>query len=526
MSAIANRRRLRGLTLRFIALIALALAAIATTGVGSASADYTVVQCAPGAQGYTEAAWTPFGSTGFSIWGTNECGGGAFYGLRLDTNYNGTGTGYTGNGSGLAWRFTAPSATSFASASASLHYGDNGGFAAAYFSDGSSGFQVPDGGNGASSLYTTASTNNAHLFEIRLQCFASPNCHSNWSYVWTSNFAAAVRDESAPTISANGALLAGGVVRGVEGLQATAGDAGGGARSISVYVNDILSRRIDFCGPDYQGVYYTHLKPCPGASTQQFAIDTQKDPGWVDGSNDVKICSTDVGGNTSVCVRRTVLVDNSCPGSGGNSAASLDGGADVHGKLTDRALIGSNDQPVIRGTLTNAAGKPVSDATVCVYQTIDLPDASRELVSKVTTQGNGRFATVLDPGPSRQLDLAYRYNDKMLTDQVELDSKVIPTLKVPKRKRFVPNGKSTRFTGSLPGPNAAGRAVALQARAGKKWRTFKQLRTGSDGRFHGKYRFVHTAGRQLYLFRVLVKSQGGYPYEPGHSHKRRVVVHG
>ena len=114
----------------------------------------------------------------------------------------------------------------------------------------------------------------------------------------------------------------------------------------------------------------------------------------------------------------------------------------------------------------------------------------------------------------------------MLVDEVQLDSRVVPPFSVPKEKRQVRNGKATRFKGALPGPNADGRAVALQARAGKKWRTFKQLRTGSDGRFHGKYRFVHTAGRQRYLFRVLVKSQGGYPYEPGHSRKRKVIVFG
>jgi 5-hydroxyisourate hydrolase-like protein (transthyretin family) len=246
----------------------------------------------------------------------------------------------------------------------------------------------------------------------------------------------------------------------------------------------------------------------------------------VDGANSVEICSVDVGGNRSACVHRTVAVDNTCPGSGDTSAASLSAGAEVHGKLTDRAAIRSSDQPVVRGVLSDGSGSPVADATVCVYQTVDLPDASRELVSKLTTQGNGHFATLLDPGPSRHLDLVYRHNDKLLADRVELDSRVVPTLKIPKDKRHIRNGKATRFKGRLPGPNAAGRVVALQAQAGRKWRTFKQLRTKGDGRFHGKYRFLSTRGRQRYLFRVLVKRQAGYPYEPGHSHKRKVVVRG
>ena len=55
----------------------------------------------------------------------------------------------------------------------------------------------------------------------------------------------------------------------------------------------------------------------------------------------------------------------------------------------------------------------------------------------------------------------------------------------------------------------------MQARVGRKWRTFKQLRTDSEGRFRGKYRFTQTVGRVRYVFRALVKRQGGYPYEPG-----------
>jgi hypothetical protein len=78
----------------------------------------------------------------------------------------------------------------------------------------------------------------------------------------------------------------------------------------------------------------------------------------------------------------------------------------------------------------------------------------------------------------------------------------------------------------VPGPNADGRAVAMQARVGRKWRTFKQLRTDSDGRYRGRYRFTQTTGRVRYVFRALVKRQGGYPYEPGGSPKRKLVVHG
>jgi hypothetical protein len=504
---------------RIFALVLLVATIIAVGLPARADADYGVTQCVPPAMPHTDAAPAPFGP--YSIWARNHCGSADFYGLRLDT---GPDTGWTANGAGLAWRFTAPGATSFTTANAVVHYGTNGGFAAAVFSNGAPAFQVIPTCSTPANCWSTASANSATIFEVRLQCFRSPNCHSDWAYVWTTNFTATVHDGSAPAIAAEGALLSAGVVHGVQSLRAVASDAGGGIRGVSVYVNGILSRGVDFCPPTYNGGY-TALKPCPDSSSRDLSIDTQKDPGWTNGPNEVVICSTDAGGNvSSPCVRRIIQVDNSCPGSGGASAAQLDVGADVGGQLRARAAVTSKVQPVIRGSLKDSASNPVVGATVCVYETVDLPDASRELVSTATTQGNGRFVTRLDAGPSRRLELVYRYNDKVLGGRVQLDSRVVPTLEI--AQKSVENGDSARFTGRVPGPNAEGRAIAMQARVGRKWRTFKQLRTDSEGRFRGKYRFTQTSGRVRYIFRALVKRQSGYPYEPGASRKRKLVVHG
>ncbi len=362
------------------------------------------------------------------------------------------------------------------------------------------------------------------IFEVRLQCFKSPNCHSDWAYAWITNFNATVHDAFAPGISAAGSLLSGSVVHGVQNLRAVATDQGGGVRAVDLYVNGIHSRGVDLCPPSSDG-HYTLLRPCPLSSTQHLAADTERDPGWTNGPNDVLICARDVSGNTSSpCLRRTVYADNTCPASGGRAAAELDAGADVGGRLSERAAVTSKAEPVIRGTLEDGAGQPVSGATVCVYETVDLPDASRDLVGSATTQGNGRFATRLDAGPSRRVDFVYRYNDRVLGDRVQLDSRVVPALRI--NRKSLTNGQAARFRGHVPGPNADARAVAMQARVGRKWRTFKQLRTDSEGRFRGKYRFTQTVGRVRYVFRALVKRQGGYPYEPGGSHRRRILVRG
>jgi hypothetical protein len=365
-------------------------------------------------------------------------------------------------------------------------------------------------------------------------CFAGGGCASpggagdtavDASFAFLTDFTADVVDDAPPTLSASGDVLSGEVVRGNKPLHVHLADQGGGVKNVSVYVNGTESTGTgDLCVPDGRIGVYTALKPCSDGWDGTLWLDTEHGPGWTNGPNDVLICGRDVGGNQSNCLRMTVSVDNSCPGSGGTAAAGLSSGVDLSGQLRGHATVTSNDEPVVRGSLKDGAGDPVSGANVCIYDTVNLPDASRELATVVTTQSNGRFATRLTAGPSRMIDIVYRHNDRILRDHADLDSTVVPTFRMPRKR--VSNGRSAVFLGSLPGPNSDGRAVALQARVGKKWRTFKQLRTGTEGGFHGEYRFTQTVGVVRYTFRALVKRQAGYPYEPGASQQRKIIVHG
>lgn len=509
-ATIANPRFLATRLVLLLAAVLLPLLAAAS----HADANYTVHECVPvaGLGAVDAATIRPFGSA-TKIAQSNDCGG---WGLRSEAN------GQSTNGTYVVWQINAAPNTIFRSAQTTLHYLATGGYGPMTAGSGTPGYSSV--GSGAPpDHWVSPLQNDTTFYAIYEQCFSNP-CSSSSAYGYITDFLADVQDLSAPAVSASGELLDGGAVSGVQTINATATDAGGGARSIAVYVNGIQSAATDFCAPNYNGGYI-QVKPCPDSSGQRaMQLDTEHGPGWVNGANDVRVCAFDAAGNESPCLQRTVQVDNSCPASGGSVAAKLDAGADVAGQLHSRAQVTSNDQPVIRGALSDAAGNPVAGATVCVYQAIDLPDAGRELATEVTTQPNGRFATRLDAGPSRALDLVYRHNAKAISSGVELDSRVVPTLMVPRTR--LANGHAARFRGQIPGPNADGRAVALQARAGRKWRTFKQLSTDAGGRFAGKYRFTQTTGRQLYVFRALVKSQSGYPYDPGPSRKARIVVRG
>ena len=282
-----------------LALIGAAVGTLLLLTAPRAAADYSVQQCVPGGQGYTEATWTPFGSAGFSIWGTNECGAGSMGSdstrtMRFMAALDGPETAPVWPG--VLRLLPRPAGLGERLAALRRQRWIRGRVLQRRFN------RFPSSGwrRGASSLFTTAGTSSAHFLEIRLQCFASPNCHSNWSYVWTTSFAAEVRDESAPTISASGPLLSGGVVRGINGLQAAATDAGGGLRTMVVYVNGVDSRSIDFCSARLPRDVLHPSEALSELLRRTILRSTrEKDPGWVDGPNDVAICSTDVGGNSA-----------------------------------------------------------------------------------------------------------------------------------------------------------------------------------------------------------------------------------
>ena len=146
---------------RRLIVVGIAFGALALLTAPRAAADYSVVQCVPNAVPYTDGGVVPFGA--YSIWARQRCG--TEYGLGLET---GADTGWTANRAGLAWRFAAPGGTRFTSTNATVHYGNDGGFAAASFSDGTPAFQVFATCGTPTTCWTTASANGGTIFEIRL----------------------------------------------------------------------------------------------------------------------------------------------------------------------------------------------------------------------------------------------------------------------------------------------------------------------------------------------------------------------
>jgi hypothetical protein len=95
-------------------------------------------------------------------------------------------------------------------------------------------------------------------------------------------------------------------------------------------------------------------------------------------------------------------------------------------------------------------------------------------------------------------------------------------------KRIVRNGQRVTFVGRVAGRiPARGATIALQAKVGHRFRTFRQVRVTrtSGGRFATRYRFTATTRTTRYRFRALLLKQAGLPYETGTSKVTTVVVH-
>jgi hypothetical protein len=321
------------------------------------------------------------------------------------------------------------------------------------------------------------------------------------------------------------------VAHGLASLRIIASDQGGGIRTVSVEVNgQRVASPATSCAVAGGGTYVTQIRPCPDFD-QTIQIDTERPP-WRDGQNTLRVCVSDVategGPPYTTCEQRVVSVDNSCPDSSGAAgiAQAIEAGLEEpgSGRLRRTRSVRSTEGVTLRGSLGGPGG-PVRAASVCVYEKVDEPAGIAQLVQVAKSTSNGTFAAHLPAGPSRVFQVAYRHGDRQIeAPSMYLESSVLPTLRLTKKK--LSNGRSVGFRGWIPGPNNDGRSVTLQARVGKKWRSFKQLQTNSRGSFKGKYRFTQTRGRVLYVFRALIKKQGGYPYSPGSSKKQKVLVSG
>ena len=516
----ATTRR-AGLAVFVAAVLTIVAIAPSTASAGT----YVVRECSTtgdGHAGVPDAVYSTNGSLAFTP--ANDCAGAPNVGLAIGT------TGSFGGPLYATWQFVPPSGVRINSVNFFRKTKSLGTYSALVSVCAPNGTCNGLSDNTPADTYPSAqfSPGGWSSFSTLLQCGATCNMGG---LVYVKDLEFTMLDAGNPSItSLGGELVAGGERRGVENLIIDAADDGSGITEASVRVNgaQIGARpQNPACETPGNGSY-GRMRPC-GNAHFEIPINTELAP-WQNGPNLLEVCAYDLttsGAPNSGCATRTVIAENSCQGTGGGVAATgIDGGLQKGtGPLVPTITVLSTEGSTVRGQLGGPAGS-TSGANVCLYETVDDGSSTkRELTQIGKTKDDGTFAVQVPAGPSRKLDLVYRFNNKVISKpNLLIKAIVVPTLRA--RPKKVTNRERVFFSGALPGPNATGRRVALQAQAGKKWRTFKTVKTDDKGRFQGLYRFTRTQGRVTYKFRAQVKRQDGYPYERGVSVKRKVLVVG
>jgi hypothetical protein len=369
-------------------------------------------------------------------------------------------------------------------------------------------------------------------FTVALTCSAT--CPPG-GLIGAHYIAATEVDPNPPTLGkVEGPLVAGGVLRGHQPLAATATDQGGGISVVEVLVNGEVvpgGATPGTCAVatvsnlSYKGVAAYSPTPCPPALAGSWDPDTAAYP-FHEGDNTVQVCASDLATvgqpNTTCSPPQTVEVNNSCTESpvvgGQNLTASFQG-------VTGEAVVVPFEHAAeVTGQLTSNAGDPVPGATICVQAQVQESGTGPQTVATATTDANGAFSYEVPPGPNRRLLLGYRHDAFQVAKTLAFNSHAKPTIKLSRGR--VARGRRIKITGFLPGPDAAGRVIVLQASSlhGRRWLTFRRATTGPQGGFRSGYRFGDTSSTTTYRMRAVVPRQAGYPYEPGHSTPKRVKV--
>jgi hypothetical protein len=124
--------------------------------------------------------------------------------------------------------------------------------------------------------------------------------------------------------------------------------------------------------------------------------------------------------------------------------------------------------------------------------------------------------------PNRRLRAVYfpfsDSHENVASDPLDLRVRAGLTLHVDRHR--LRNGQRLVFTGRVLGAvPAEGIAVALQAKVGRRYRSFRQLRASSatGGRIRTAYRFERTTASVRYRFRLKVVRQAGLSFQGGAS---------
>jgi hypothetical protein len=348
---------------------------------------------------------------------------------------------------------------------------------------------------------------------------------------------------------------------GSERLSFNASDRGGGIHRVLVDVDGQVVKAMpavadDRCVDRTGGRDFGYEVPCPARASGNVGIDALDLPA---GQHTVTVYLEDAAGNRAILLpptRKLIVNDyravgyfaggrffnprfgtpRSVNGEGAVSDARIAAsfvrgvgkGRRRHRVVSARREVRFSQRPTIKGTLTTPSGEPIRKATVFIGQQPEGQDW--RLDGSVRTDTSGRFTYRPAARQSnRQLRAVYfPFSDSreyVATGPLALSVRAGLTLHVD--HRALHNGQRLTFTGRVLGDvPAAGVAVTLQAKVGRHYRSFRQLRASSrtGGHVRTVYRFERTTTAVRYRFRLKLVRQAGLAYQGGVSPTVDVLV--
>jgi hypothetical protein len=489
--------------------------------------SYTVAQCSPGVN-------SDFPDAGFTASTTHyrplaDCGPNA-PGLQIRHGLDAGDTG-TVRGAFGAWVWQAPAGTFITGGSTLSRLSTDAGH---------HGFVAVSADSGQSVAYQTQNDNIGHtagppggnwrFLVVRLECTA-PNDGNRCVGAGSGALAAikqvriTLADVSPPAVSIGGSMFAGGVLRGPQTIDVSAGDQGAGLQRVVVSVNGQDAGGDDLsgsCNP-LPGNLTARMAPCPSGLSKTYTFDTAKAP-FQQGVNSISVCAYDyfqTQSPNSDCESREVVVDNLCPGSGIGGGARVTAG---FGNGQTVRTLSFRKKALIRGRLFDQAGSPVAGATVCITGNTNLPGRPPHLIGTATTNDQGGWSFKLKHGPSRLLRVAYRFGAFQTSADLQLSMRARSTLHLSRHRTCV--GKRIWFSGGLAGPLNARKVVLIRGTIPGSKRVFliRRAKTDPEGHFRVAYAFAPVARLTRFAFWALVPEQDNYPYVRGRSVVRYIRV--
>jgi hypothetical protein len=214
---------------------------------------------------------------------------------------------------------------------------------------------------------------------------------------------------------------------------------------------------------------------------------------------------SNVGAPTSVSLAYSCVRSETSKG----LALSAGAGDAGHGSV----VLAEGQGSTVSGTLTGGESG-VADAVLCVFSNV-ITDHDPQFLGLAVTGPDGSYEFPIAPGPSRDIEVRYRPDQRELTAHASLLTRVHPSFHI--KRRVVRNKHFAVFSGEIPGPHNDQVVVVLQVRGGKGWRAFRRYRTREGGRYVMRYRFTRTTTPTTYMMRAQVRSTVGYPYLQGNS---------